>query len=779
MLFPIDSLKNEILQSLDKKDFLIIKSTPGSGKTTRVPLFLKEKYKKKIYILEPRKLAAKLASQYVAKGLGETPGQSVGHIFKYDNSTSKDTQIIFLTEGTFLRILANDPHLNDCDVVILDEFHERHYYTDVALSFLLKIKEKNESLKIIIMSATINLLELETLLGNRTNNIILNENKHNLEIHYLPNDTLVLKEPLERKVYNSLLGCLDSPGHVLIFLPGMFEIKKCEDIIKNNLKFEVLVLHGELGGLEINDEFYHLENKKIILSTNIAESSVTIPGVRTVIDSGLHKISRLNPITRLPIVELKKISQSSAIQRANRATREADGKAFRLYSEFDLKSRDHFDTPEINRTDLCELILSAADIFNATLGDLSFLAPLQTSEIDNANKYLEQIGFLDNNTPTPLAKKLSRFPFHPRIAKILNEAADCDQNTYREVLDYLADIVEPRSTGRFKSLANKFFKSNPKGASLDFEKIMLFGYVDQIAKLANNKLIHMNGETYNISPHVNADINPTHLLWIIIDLDNRNQVIKMLPIEEEWLFDLPFFPIEEVKKIEFSTESLKLSVENISKIGAIVLSREKIAIKEFPQDVVAVVTKKMLPIFEEKLKSNSFQRLLIFEKYSTKKIKDYLFSDWFNDQISYLLNDESYNLEVILNAYEIELFNFLNEDLGFDLDKDLPLSLQLHDKRKVSINYDLTNGIHCESFIQDFYGLADVPSILKGNEKMKIHLIGPHKRAVQVTQDLKSFWDKAYKELVNELKRDYPRHYWPADPQKALPIFLLKNVNKS
>ena len=135
--FPIDSVKKEILQALDVVDFLIIKSTPGSGKTTRVPLFLREKFQKKIYILEPRKLAAKLASGYVAKNIGESPGQSVGHIFKYEKMATDKTQIIFLTEGTFLRILASDPELSDCDVVILDEFHDRHYYTVVALSYIL------------------------------------------------------------------------------------------------------------------------------------------------------------------------------------------------------------------------------------------------------------------------------------------------------------------------------------------------------------------------------------------------------------------------------------------------------------------------------------------------------------------------------------------------------------------------------------------------------------------------------------------------------------------
>ena len=179
--FPIDKIKKLILDEVEKNDFIILKSTPGSGKTTRVPLFLREKFQKKIFVLEPRKLAAKMASHYVAQTLNEAVGLSVGHIFKYENQTQPGTKIIFLTEGSFLRILSNDHLLSDCDVVILDEFHERHYHTDVALGYLLKIKEKNEKLKIIIMSATMNTTELEVFLNQsfKVKVIELEEKKYN------------------------------------------------------------------------------------------------------------------------------------------------------------------------------------------------------------------------------------------------------------------------------------------------------------------------------------------------------------------------------------------------------------------------------------------------------------------------------------------------------------------------------------------------------------------------------------------------------------------------
>ncbi len=774
--FPIDSLKNQILSSLDEVDFLIIKSTPGSGKTTRVPLFLKEKFKKKIYILEPRKLAAKLASSYVAKKLGEIPGQSVGHIFKYEKMTSEKTQIIFLTEGTFLRILASDSSLSDCDVVILDEFHERHYHTDVALSFLLKIKETNPNLKIIIMSATINLIELENLLLGRAKILELNESKHNLEIEYLPNNTLILKDLIERKVFNAVLKTFDRDGHILIFLPGMFEIKKCQEIIHNNFECEIIILHGDVAGIEINDDYYDLKLKKIILSTNIAESSVTIPGVRTVIDTGLHKMSKLNPITRLPIIELRKISQSSAIQRANRASREGDGLAYRLYSEFDYLGREPFDIPEINRIDLSELIITTSNVFNSAIESLTFLAPLKESEVTKSKKYLEQIGLYENGMPTIVSKRLSKIPFHPRIAKILDEASKASDSTFNSAINYLAELIEPKGTYRFKALAKKFFRSSSNGKDVDFEKIILFGYIDQIAKLKDQRLTHMSGETYGVSPKISRDIDPNHSLWIILDLDNRNHVTQMLPIEEDWLYDLPFFPIEDSTKIDFDIENFKLSIEQISKVGAIFLSKEKLTkIKNTPE-IIEFVAKKLTPLFLTKLELSSFKRLHVLEKFTQRKIADFDMTSWFQVQVEYLLDDNRYDLEAILATYVLEIFNYLNNENLYDLDRDLPLSLQLNDKRKVDIHYDTNNGIHCASYVQDFYGLDKIPTILKGLEKIKIHLLGPHKRALQVTMDILSFWDKTYKELYAELKRDYPRHHWPLNPKDAQPILLLKNV---
>lgn len=774
--FPIDRIKNEILDKIQANDFLIIKSTPGSGKTTRVPIFLREKYKKKIYILEPRKLAAKLAAQYVAKGIGEQSGRSVGHIFRYENNTSPETQIIFLTEGTFVRLLTENKNLKDTDVIILDEFHERHYQTDVALSFLLEIKKQNPALKIIIMSATLELSELENLLKERVSSLELNERKHQLKVEYLPNNTLVLKDPLEKKILNALSDNWHRPGHVLIFLPGMAEIRKCEDLITGKFQADIVILHSEVAGLEIDQTYYDLTKRKIILSTNIAESSVTIPGVRTVIDSGLHRTSDLNVVTRLPQVSLQKISQSSAIQRANRASREDDGLAIRLYAELDYLGRPAYDSPEINRVDLSELIMTASDLFGKSPSEMSFVTPLNSRELKRAEDFLEDTGQIKNKNLTEEGRRNARTPFHPRIARILSAAANADEQCFSKVIRYLADMAEPRRPDRFMGLARKFFKASGK-ESLDVEKCILFGYFDQLAKLQNrHQLIHNNGEVYTIAESVRDEVHPEHSLWLILGLDNRNQVTRLIPVEEEWLYDLPSFPIKEEETFEFDVKTLRLKVERLTKVGSIVLGREKIQRNNFSPAALDFASRKISEEFTASLNKSDYVRLQFLEKYSDKKIHEFDSNGWLKDQMSFLLNDSGHTLESVKENYIIELFHFLNTTGEFDLSRDLPLHLQLHDKRKVPLHYDLSNGIHCESYLQDFYGLSDAPAILKGREKIKIHLLGPHKRALQVTQDLRNFWTKTYKELVKELKRDYPRHYWPDNPESAKPVLLLRNV---
>jgi ATP-dependent helicase HrpB len=292
---PIDAIKDKILDSYKLFSNIILKASPGSGKTTRVPLYLLEQTTKKIYILEPRRLAAKLAAIQVARELGEVVGQRVGYVFRYEKAMSEKTRILFLTEGTFLKILSQNKKLDDVGLIILDEFHERHLSTDAALSFVTKLqKESRPDLKIMVMSATIETENLQSYLeqSSSTTTLDLVAHRFPLKINYLPNFTSVVQAPLQKKVYSSVVEIMESEelGDILIFLPGMKEIRDAQTILDNlctHYETQCLILHGDLDSAEQEQVLKIGAHRKIILSTNIAESSVTIPGIRIVIEKVL------------------------------------------------------------------------------------------------------------------------------------------------------------------------------------------------------------------------------------------------------------------------------------------------------------------------------------------------------------------------------------------------------------------------------------------------------------------------------------------------------------
>ena len=780
--FPIDKIKNEILSSLESFDFLLIESTPGSGKTTRIPLFLRELFKNKILILEPRKLAASLASTFVAESIGESVGESVGHIFRFENRTSAKTKIIYLTEGTFIRMLNDNPTLDDVDVVVLDEFHERHHQTDTALAYLLKLKKKRDSLKIIIMSATIDLSDLENFLGARSKIIKLDERKYQLEIKYLPNNTLVLKESLENKVLNAVNEVINIKGNILIFLSGMKEIKLCEEMLRRNFDADIIVLHSEVKGLKFDSSFYQFEKKRFILSTNIAESSVTIPGVTIVIDSGFHKQSRVNPVSRLSIVETKKISQSSAIQRANRAARDSDGLAFRLYSEMDYQTRLKFDRPEILRIDLSELYLNTLGMFNCSINALYFLNQLDKKEIDQSAQHLHDIEFIAKNALTKMGTYAAKTPFPPRISRVLIEAQKFNIETFNEVAYFVARLIEPKNFNHCLANIFKYFSCLNKDAKKEeLEKIILFGFVDQVARYKNGKFFHRNGEIFQVDESLKETMDTQHDLWILLDLGNNQFVTRALPIEMDWLYDLPVFPFEENTIVEYDFLKNKIVEQNILKIGSIIIEDHKKYQHNLNDLSKQAMMKILYPIIDsQKEISQHFQRLYVLEKYVIKKIEEFNVREWLWAQFDFLLmkkfDSKEQMISILIEELSQEIFQSLNDGGAFHLDRDLPLFLQLHDKRSVSITYDKVNGIYVESYLQDFFGLESTPKILQGKEKLTIHLLGPHKRALQVTKDLNSFWSNIYKSMIAELKREYPRHYWPDIPEKAKPILLLRNV---
>src|SRR5579871_5174195 len=352
MTLPIDALLPKIVATIRAGSHLVIEAPPGAGKTTRIPAALLPHVRGEIVVLEPRRLAARLAACRVASELGESAGDTVGYQVRFEDVTGPRTRLKFLTEGVLTRRLLSYPELRGTGLVVLDEFHERHLDGDLALALL-----RRGGMRLIVMSATLDAAPIARFLGDCP--VLRSEGKlHALRIDYTPHSALPLEElvvgALERLTQEKL------DGDVLVFLPGIAEIRRAARLLEpvaSRAGFLVLPLHGDLSTAEQDRAVAPATQRKVILSTNVAESSVTIEGVTAVIDSGLARVAVDSPWTGLPSLDVRRISQASATQRAGRAGRTAPGRVIRLYTAEEFHRRPSADAPEILRRELSHVVL--------------------------------------------------------------------------------------------------------------------------------------------------------------------------------------------------------------------------------------------------------------------------------------------------------------------------------------------------------------------------------------------------------------------------------------
>ena len=400
MKLPIDELLPRIVERAARgRDACVIEAPPGAGKTTRVPpalLALGD-----VLVLEPRRLAARMAARRVASELGERVGETAGYQVRFEDVSGPRTRLRFLTEGVLTRRLLSDPSLRGVDIVILDEFHERHLDTDLALALV-----KRTDKRIVVMSATLDAAPIAKFLGGCP--ILRSEGKlYDLKIEYTPHSAAPLEEQvagaLERLIKNGL------DGDVLVFLPGAAEIRRAARAIE---RFGLLVvpLHGDLSPAEQDRAVMRADRRKVILSTNVAESSITMEGVTAVIDSGLARVAVDSPWTGLPSLNVQRISQASATQRAGRAGRTRPGRVIRLYTAEDFHRRPVSDPPEILRRELSQIVLQLRAM---KIDSLDWLEPPPEAAWTAAATLLDRLG------ATP---EMAALPLPPRLAKLVLEA---------------------------------------------------------------------------------------------------------------------------------------------------------------------------------------------------------------------------------------------------------------------------------------------------------------------------------------------------------------------
>jgi len=816
---PITQVTPKIKEKLAVNTRLVLQAPPGAGKTTALPLALLEEpwlQGKKILMLEPRRLAVRSSAARMAELLGEKVGEQIGYQIKMDSVQSQKTKILIVTESILTRKLQHDPSLEDVALVIFDEFHERSLHADLSLA--LAIESQNilrEDLKILVMSATLNTAAISKLLDNAP--IIQSEGRSfPVESIYLPPNT---QQPTKKElpVYtHRLLQKLikEEEGNILVFLSGMREIKAVEKLLKSSDLKDVYIstLYGNLSK-EAQDRAIQAPPKgtrKIVLSTNIAQTSLTIEGIKIVIDSGLHNVSVFSPFSGMNRLESTFISQDSATQRAGRAGRLSAGKAYHLWHQSKILIKH--DTPEILSADLSQLLLELAVWGNDDIATLSWMDLPPSTALQHAKTLLQDLGAIDKNgTITSHGRAMSKYPMHPRLAHMMLKAKELDlsyeasllaalisekdiyRNAFgssdlRERVSILHDIrqqkhinthyIDLKQCRYLLKNAKRIEKVQRESIALDMIGVLLsFAYPDRIAKLRSDKsatyllangkgaLLHQQDELFNTGFLVIADV----------DAKNSNAAIyKAVAIThaqiEEYL-DEQMYSYED---LTWNDEQQRVEARRVTKLGAITL--KALQIKNISEE-------KVIEILIEELEELGLEALhwskeatSLRQRVSFLNAQDITLPDFSDD---YLLE----NMDVWLAPYlagistlracqNLDLRNILLGQLSFEETKQLdslaPAKLRVASGLNIAIDYSNPEQPLLAVRLQEMFGTKSTPTLLDGKVKLMLHLLSPASRPMQVTIDLESFWKNTYSEVKKELRGKYKKHYWPDDPLTAI-----------
>jgi len=788
---PIDPLIPEILRHLRSANNLVLEAPPGAGKTTRVPAALLELDDREVLVLEPRRLAARLAARFVAVERGEAVGDSVGYQVRFEEVAGPDTRLRFLTEGVLTRRLLSDPDLKRCACVVLDEFHERHLEGDLALALLRRLQRtRRPDLRLAVMSATLDPAPVAAYLGGAR--VMRSEGRqYPLEVEYTPHSAA----PLEEQVRAALerLSARPDKGHVLVFLPGAAEIRRAQAACAGFAKrrdWLLLPLHGDQSPEEQDRAVGPSDQRKIILSTNVAESSVTIEGVTAVIDSGLARIASHSPWSGLPVLQVARVSQASANQRAGRAGRTGPGRAVRLYPLEDFVRRPAAETPEIGRADLTPAALLLDAMGAGGLDSIEWLDSPPPDAVKHAADLLRQLG-----ASGALAREMARYPLHPRLARLIVEARrrgvaedGCtvaallsagerlpehpDHATRSDLLVLLESRWEPRTAQIVRQVRRTV--DPPRQRKRDEEALLvsvLAAFPDRVARRRQRAELQLAGGGPAMLAACST-VSGAEFLVAVEAEDRRDQKAPLVriasAIEPEWLVDL--FPerVRETARVEWNR-----AVERVESVTALMF--DQIAIEESRGAAEGAAAAELLAA---KAAEAGLARFADVEE-----VQSFLARAHFASQHGPVPGpDTAAALQALagrLKSFaELEaaargggIIRALEQQLTPGarriMEEVAPERIRLPRGRTVRVHYEPDQPPWIASRLQDFFGMRTTPAVARGAVPVVVRLLAPNQRPVQTTSDLAGFWRRLYPQVRKELARRYPKHAWPEDPEKG------------
>lgn len=797
---PVGKVIGQVDSALRTGSRLVLTAPPGSGKSTLLPLTIARTLDDgKVVLLEPRRAAARQIAVRMAHMIGESPGETVGYRMRFETKVSAATRVEVVTEGIMERMLIDDPTLEGVAAVIFDEFHERSLTADLSLALTLEAQNMlRPDLKLVLMSATIDSRKLCDALGAP---LIETSGKiHDVEIRYGddidPRDCVPAVSSAVLKAYR------EQPGNILAFLPGQGEILKCHRMLADALPgAEVVPLYGMLSQSEQSRaiEYNPQGKRKIVLATPVAETSLTIEGVRTVVDSGLYRAVKYNPATGLGQLVTERISLDMARQRAGRAGRLSEGVCYRLWTKGTEHRMKENRTPEITEADLSSMLLAVAAWGGARIEDLPWVTPPAAGHVEEARRLLALLGAIDaGGCITRHGRAMAALPCHPRIANMLVTASDerlkalaCDIAALLEERDpdndeNNADInrridrlrgTARRGYDRVRMVAQQYRQMVRCKADYspvdpyDAGMLIASAYPERVAvQLDNGSYRLASGQNVNLDSH--DDLNAAEYL-AVASLGRR--IYLCSPIRKDALVKMASMR----RRVIWDSREGRVIARKELKIGVLLIDSQpldNVDRGEIDRAICAAAPKEGLSMFDFNENVAKLQQRIatVAAWHPELTFPDVTIPGLLAAAESWL---PMYAGKAV-SAQEfkkIDICQVISGLVGYEnmaeLDRIAPDHLRLPGGRTVKIEY--RQG--CESPVvsarlQDCLGMCDTPMLDGGRRPVLMELLSPGFKPVQLTSDLRGFWTNTYFEVRKELRRRYPNHRWPDNPLDYTPV---------
>ncbi len=808
----------ELAHTLGGNNAAVLVAPPGAGKTTRVPLALLDEpwaRAKKIIVLEPRRIAARASAERMAKTLGERAGETVGYRVRFGSKVSRATRIEVVTEGIFSRQILDDPELRGVAAVLFDEFHERSLDADMGLALARDAQTGlREDLRLLVMSATLDGARVARLLGDAP--VVESEGRaFPVETRYLGRKPDM---PLERQMADAIATALRAdPGSVLAFLPGAAEIRRTQNFLEERVKdasTEIVPLFGALDAA-VQDRAIAPAPKgcrKVVLATSIAETSLTIEGVRIVVDSGLARVPRYEPDIALTRLETVRASRAAVDQRRGRAGRTEPGICYRLWDEPQTASLAAFTQPEILSADLSSLVLDLAQWGVTDPATLSFLDPPPPPALKEAKSLLRELNALDaDGRITAEGRRLRALALPPRLARMI---VDSDRLGAGEAAAEIAAILTERGLGgdsvdldhrldqfrrdrsqratSARDLARRWASqvassSSPaKNADLSTGIMLAFAFPDRVARnRGNGSFVLANGRGAAVEQTSALARAPYVAVGELTGTAAAGRILLAARISQEEIESQFADHIESTDDITFDRGAMALRARRRKTLHAITLSEAPLALSP-SAETARIFAEGLIAAGLDKLpwskSAKQWRDRVMFLRKAQGEVQGESWPDLSDDGL--IASAADWLVPALYNKASLKdfsagdlseaLLTLLPWELRARLEREAPTHFEAPTGTMLAIDYEAEQGPTIAVRLQELFGLNTHPSIAKGKIPLVLELLSPAQRPVQVTRDLPGFWRGSYAAVRSDLRGRYPRHPWPEDPATALPTRRVK-----